>query len=185
MYRRLTIIAMLTTVVAAIAATPVAFAVTAPAWPTSTQHMLAAAMTVGLGPAAPTGAQARVKLPEPIYFWASVANTIRAPGQPPLPEVIHPSGILLFADGSWVIEHLHWKGWGSSTAHASGVSSASNGIPNQAQGKRTNTPGQITLSHPGRFYGREVYRCFALTVPTPATDLHGCLEGHGGYYYFS
>jgi hypothetical protein len=129
--------------------------------------------------------QARVRLPQPIYFWASVASTIRAPGLLPLPEVVRPSGILLFADGSWDIGHLHWKGWGSSVAHASGISSASNGIPNVAQGKRINTPGQITLSHPGRFFGREVYRCFALTVQPPATDLHGCLEGHGGYYYLS
>jgi hypothetical protein len=167
MYRRLTIIVILTTVVAAIVATP------------------AAALTVGVAPAASATSHARVRLPQPIYFWGSVANTIRAPGLLPLPEVIRPSVILLFADGSWDIGHLHWKGWGSSVAHASGISSASNGIPNVAQGKRINTPGQITLSHPGRFFGREVYRCFALTVQPPATDLHGCLEGHGGYYYLS
>lgn len=152
MYRRLTISAILATIVALIAATPAA------------------------------AATARA---QPIYFWGSVANTIRAPGMPPLPEVIRPSEIFLFADGSWDIDHLHWKGWGSSEAHASGISSASNGIPNQAQGKRINTPAQITLSHPGQFFGREVYRCFALAVRPPATDLHGCLEGHGGYYYLS
>jgi hypothetical protein len=165
MYRRLTILAILTTVVAAIAATPAVAAVTAPA--------------------ASATSQTRVRLPQPIYFWGSVANIIRAPGLPPQPEVIRPSVIFLFADGSWDIDHLHWKGWGSSAAHASGISSASNGIPSQAQGKRLKTPGQITLSHPGRFYGREVYRCFALTVLPPATDLHGCLEGHGGYYGLS
>lgn len=122
------------------------------------------------------------KLPQPIYFWDSIAATIRAPGRPPLSEVVRPSLIFLFADGSWDIDHLHWTGWGSSAAHASGISSASNGNPSEAGGKRIKTPGQITLSHPGRFYGREVYRCFALTVRPPATSLHGCLEGHGGYY---
>lgn len=167
MHRRLTIIAILMTVGAAIVATP------------------APALTVELTPAASATSHARVRLPQPIYFWGSVANTIRAPGLPSLPEVIRPSVILLFADGSWDIGHLHWTGWGSGTAHARGISSASNGIPNEAQGKRINKPGQITLSHPGRFFGREVYRCFALTVPPPATDLHGCLEGHGGYYYLS
>ena len=129
MYRRLTVIAILTTVVAAIAATPAATAVTAHEGPTSTRHMHAAALTVGLTPAASAKSQARVRPPQPIYFWGSVANIIRAPGQPPLSEVIRPSVIFLFADGSWDIDHLHWTGWGSSAAHASGISSASNGIP--------------------------------------------------------
>lgn len=167
MCRRLTIIAVLATVGAAIVAAP------------------AVALTVGRAPVASATSRARVRLPQPIYFWGSVASTIRAPGMLPLPEVIRPSSILLFADGSWDIGHLHWTGWGSRVAHARGISSASNGIPNAAQGKRLNTPGQITLSHPGRFFGREVYRCFALTIPPPATDLRGCLEGHGGYYYLS
>jgi hypothetical protein len=82
----------------------------------------------------PDAAQAR--LPQPIYFWGSVAEIIRAPGQIPLPEVIRPSRIFLFADGSWDIDHLHWRGWGSSARHATGISSASNGIPNHANGKR-------------------------------------------------
>jgi hypothetical protein len=105
MYRRLTIVAILTAVVATIAATPAADAVTAHERPTSARHMLTAALTVQLMPAASATSQARVRLPRPIYFWGSVANIIRAPGQHPLPEVIRPSAILLFADGSWVIGH--------------------------------------------------------------------------------
>ncbi|HWF72931.1 MAG TPA: hypothetical protein VG186_06285 [Solirubrobacteraceae bacterium] len=128
------------------------------------------------------GSAAGARPPQPVYFWESVAATISAPGQVPQPEVIRPKLIFLSADGSWDIEHLHWTGWGTSTAHATGISSASNGIPNEAAGKRIKTPGSITLSRPGRFHGREVYRCFKLSVPSPATSVHGCLQGHGSYY---
>jgi hypothetical protein len=132
---------------------------------------------------APGASTAQAAVSQPIYFWSSVAATISAPGQRSTnAEVIRPSTISLFADGSWDIDHLQWTGWGSSVAHAQGVSSASNGIPNMAEGKRIKNPGQITLSNPGRFQGREVYRCYALTVPPPASSLHGCLQGHGGYW---
>jgi hypothetical protein len=127
-------------------------------------------------------AVAQGAIPQPVYFWGSVTATIRAPGQPPESEVIRPSLIFLFEDGSWVIEHPHWTGWGSSVAHANGISSASNGIPDMAQGKRIKKPAQITLSSPGRFYGHEVYRCYALKVPPPATNLHGCLTDHHGFW---
>ncbi len=120
-----------------------------------------------------------------IYFWANVAAEIRAPGQPAMPEVIRPSTIILFADGSWALVKLHWTGWGSPVAHASGTSSASNGIPNQAQGKRIKTPAQITLSKPGRLFGHEVYRCYQLKVRPPATDLRGCVQGHKGFWFFA
>ena len=53
MFRRLTISAILTAVVAAIAATPAAAAVTAHERPTSTRHMLTASLAVGLTPATP------------------------------------------------------------------------------------------------------------------------------------
>jgi hypothetical protein len=128
---------------------------------------------------------AQAAIPQPIYFWTNVAAEISAPGQSLQPEVIRPARIFLFADGSWDIEQLHWTGWGSSVAHAKGISSSSNGIPNLAQGKRIKTPGQVTLSSPGRFNGHEVYRCFALTVPPPATRMHLCLTVTGGGTYFS
>ena len=119
---------------------------------------------------------------QPIYFFDNVAAIIKAPSQPIEPEVIRPSTIYLFADGSWVLEKLQWTGWGTQVAHANSVSSASNGNPSQAQGQRIETPAQITLSHPGSFFGHTVYRCYQLTVPAPATDLHGCLTGHNGYW---
>jgi hypothetical protein len=127
---------------------------------------------------------AQAAKPPPTYFWASVASIIKAPGQPVESEVIRPSTIFLFADGSWALIKLHWTGWGSKVAHGKGISSASSGNPDQAHGKRTNTPAQITLSKPGRFFGREVYRCYQLHVRPPATDLHGCLSGHKGYWGF-
>jgi hypothetical protein len=143
--------------------------------------IITAALALGLIlPAMVQGA-----IPQPIHFWSSVAATISAPGQRPAPEVIRPSLIGLFADGSWDVDHLHWTGWGSSVAHAKGISSASNGIPNQAQGKRIKTPAQVTLSNPGRFQGHEVYRCFTLTVPPPATSEHLCLTDHAGYWLLS
>ena len=46
-------------------------------------------------------------------------------------EVIRPSTIGRFADGSWYLEKLRWTGWGfaSKVAHAKRISSASNGNP--------------------------------------------------------
>lgn len=127
----------------------------------------------------------QAKLPQPISFWSSVAATISGPGQPQSNlRVIRPSAILMFADGSWDIDHLHWTGWGSGVAHATGISSASNGIPNEAQGKRITRPAQVTLSNPGRFQGHEVYRCFQLTVPAfPASDQRLCLTRMGGEWF--
>jgi hypothetical protein len=123
---------------------------------------------------------------QPVYFWPSLAVAIRSPDSSPLQEVKHPSAIGVFADGSWVLEGLHWTHWGSSVAHATGISSASNGIPNQAQGKRIKTPAEITLSKPGKFFGREVYRCYAMKVLPPATSAHGCLTHvNGGSWYLT
>ena len=142
------------------------------------------APSAAAGPA-PSSSAAQAAGSQPIYFWSSIAATISAPSQRSDDrEVVRPSTIYLLADGSWDVDHLQWTGWGSSVAHAQGISSASNGIPNMAQGKRITNPGQISLSHPGRFQGREVYRCYALTVPPPASSLHGCLADHGGYWSF-
>jgi hypothetical protein len=139
------------------------------------------------GSAVPSGAApSRVALPHPIYFWNSTVAVIRGPGQLPAPEAIRPSVIGMFADGSWAIIHLRWTGWGSSIAHATGTSSASNGIPNQAEGKRIKRPATVALSHPGQFHGREVYRCFTLTVPSkPTSNQHLCLTRSGLYWYLA
>ena len=122
-------------------------------------------------------------IPQPIYFWGSVVAVLGAPGQPvATPELIRPSLILLAEDGSSVVEHLRWSGWGTSVARATGISSASNGIPNMAQGKRIKKPARVTLSSPGRFQGHEVYRCFTLTLPPAAAGEPSCLVERGGYW---
>jgi hypothetical protein len=146
--------------------------------------MVIAIMLTGVvaGPAAVSSAA----LPHPIYFWSSTAEVIHGPGQLPAPEVKRPSVIGMLADGSWAIIHLRWTGWGTRVAHATGTSSASNGNPNQAEGKRTNRPAKVALSHPGQFRGDEVYRCFTLTVRShPASDQHLCLTRSGRYWYLS
>ena len=67
----------------------------------------------------PVGRQGAI--PRPVYFWGSVAAIIKAPGQPALPPVTRPSTIVMFAEGSWDVDHLRWTGWGSSAARASGM----------------------------------------------------------------
>jgi hypothetical protein len=149
------------------------------------RSILAVALALGVTLAAV--AQGRLSLPQPVYFWGSTAAAISVPkgaGSSGNTLVIRPAVIGMFADGSWDIDHLRWSGWGSSVAHATGISSASNGIPNQAEGKRIKSPAKITLSNPGRFQGHEVYRCFTLTIPShAASDENLCLAGHRGYYY--
>ncbi len=118
-------------------------------------------------------------LPQPIYFFSSTINPINAQN----PLVMRPAGFLTAEDGSSDIQGLRWTGWGTSVARATGISSASNGIPNMAQGKRIKTPVQVTLSNPGSFQGHEVYRCFQLTVPShPASDQPICLTKLGSVW---
>jgi hypothetical protein len=125
-------------------------------------------------------------IPQPVSFWESTAATIAGPGQQSLPPVIRPKMIALFADGSWDVEQLRWSGWGSSVARATGISSASNGIPNQAEGKRIKSAARVTLSKPGKFEGREVYRCFTLTIPSrPSSNQHLCLKQEGDSWYLA
>lgn len=81
----------------------------------------------------------------------------------------------MFEDGSWEIKDLQWSGWGTSVASASGTSSASDCKPDCASGQRKETPARFMLSSPGLALGHQVYRCYRLVVPAPATNLHGCL----------
>jgi hypothetical protein len=120
-------------------------------------------------------ALARSGLPQPIYFFTDTATPINKQN----PLVIRPHGFLMFQDGQWFLQNLHWTGWGSPVAQATGISNSSNDIPNAAAGKRIKTWARVTLSNPGRFEGHEVYRCFSLVVPTPAADQNLCL-GHTG-----
>jgi hypothetical protein len=124
-------------------------------------------------------AVAQGALPQPVYFFADTAEPINSRN----PFVIRPKGFLMFQDGQWVLERLHWTGWGSRVAQATGISSASNDIPNAAQGKRIKTSAHVTLSSPGRFRGHEVYRCFKLTIRAyPRSDQNLCL-GHAHNLY--
>jgi hypothetical protein len=117
-----------------------------------------------------------------IYFFANPGISVEKDN----PLVIRPAGWPLFQDGQWVLEKLHWTGWGSSVAHAKGLSSSSNGDPNAAEGKRIITWAKVTLSKPVRFRGHEVYSCFRLKVPPPAHYPFSCLQRlRGGYVGFA
>ena len=151
-------------------------------WTAAARAALATALAFGL--AAPAAHAA--SLPQPIYFWASTADFIGAPKGTisSNPRVIQPASILMFADGSWDLESLSWTGWGTSVARATGISSASNGIPDQATGTRIKSPVTVTLSQPGPFQGHEVYRCFTLKSPAhPDSNERLCLKDQGHGYY--
>jgi hypothetical protein len=123
---------------------------------------------------APAATAARV-----VYFFASPFGQL--PGQ----FVIKPKGFPIFLDGQWVLEKLHWTHWGAKVARATGISSSSDDKPDPARGKRIKTPARVTLSRPGRFQGRTVYRCVAVKVPPPANfGPKRCLKGKGAAAYF-
>lgn len=113
------------------------------------------------------------------YFFSSPSDIVAIDGK--LSDrnrfVVRPKGFPLFLDGQWVLEKLHWTGWGSQVTKARGRSSSSNDIPNAAEGKRIITWAKVRLSQPGRFHGHRIYRCITVTVPPPA-DYGGprCLQ---------
>ena len=129
----------------------------------------------------PSIAAARTNRHSRIYFFTTPASVLD--GNNPL--VIKPRTIPLFLDGQWVLQNLRWKGWGSKVARATGISNSSSGNPNAAQGRRIKTRARVTLSHPGRFRGRRVYRCFALRVPPPATYPRKCIHHLGRAWLFA
>src|SRR4051812_14386914 len=99
---------------------------------------------------------AEAKSSKRVYFFSNNAKPIGRHN----PLVMRPRGFLLFLDGQWVLEKLHWTHWGSPVARATGISSSSTGSPNAAQGKRIKTWAAMTLSNPTRWHGRKVYGCF-------------------------
>lgn len=114
-----------------------------------------------------------------IYFYGDLGNPVNSPYMKN-PLLFRPGGFPLFEDGSWTLGKLHWRGWGSPVARATGISSSSNCTPSCATGKRTNVPAKLTLSSPGRISGHLVYRCYRLTIPShPQSDQHDCLERSG------
>jgi hypothetical protein len=116
-----------------------------------------------------------------IYFLPGFLNAVKAGSE----RAVEPPVLALFADGSWVLEGLKWTGWGTPVAHATGISSASNGIPNQAEGTRIKTPAEAMLSNPGPFFGHRIYRCIQVFVQPPA-NFGGkkCLKRTGSLYFY-
>ena len=116
-----------------------------------------------------------------IFFYGNAGNPTGVNN----PALVRPSVMVMFEDGSWLITNLHWSGWGSSTAHATGISSASSCKPNCAAGQRTHNPAQLTVSHPQNLHGREVYGCYQLTIPaTPKANQHACIGRAGSLYIY-
>ncbi len=114
-----------------------------------------------------------------VYFFASPFGQL--PGQ----FVIKPKGFPIFLDGQWVLERLHWSHWGANVARATGISDSSDDDPDAASGHRIKTHARVTLSNPGRYAGRTVYRCVAIKVPPPASfGPKRCLKGKGAAAYF-
>ena len=71
---------------------------------------------------------------------------------------------------------IYESSFDSKVARANGVSTSSNDIPSAGGGRRIKTPARLVLTHPGRINGHRVYRCYRMTVPSPASSLHGCLK---------
>lgn len=105
----------------------------------------------------------------PIYFFR-LAGVLQEPR-------VRPSEIVFAADGNWAVTGLHWHGWGTGVARSDGTSRVNDCIPNCAQGTIALVPAHVTLSNPGRYRGREMYRCYSLdyTVKTSAPAERGCL----------
>ncbi len=117
-----------------------------------------------------------------IAFYGDILDLID--GHSPL--VVRPSTLYLAEDGSVVLGHLKWSGWGSSVARATGVMSTSDCNPSCADGKRTNRPAQLTLSDPGTVYGHRIYRCYQVSPHRVHAGLfgHGCIRREGKFYMY-
>ncbi len=113
----------------------------------------------------------RAGSPRSVYFFSNNAQPINSHNR----LVMRPKGFVLFLDGQWVLQNLRWTGWGSAVARATGVSNSSTANPDAARGRRIKTWAEMTLSHPVRWHGHEVYGCFNILVPPPASDLSGCV----------
>lgn len=131
---------------------------------------------------APAGAAPSHPNSGPISFYSDFGNMANKDSLAVLPTIL-----LLTEDGSVALINLKWSGWGTSIAHATGTWSASNGIPDQATGKRTTSPARLTLSSPGLVLGHRVYRCFQIYPPHPHRDIedHGCMQWQGRFYEYA
>ena len=128
---------------------------------------------------------AHAAVPQPVRFWPNVSLILAGPGAQRVPPVVRPKTILLTNDGFAGLDRLRWKGWGTGVAKATGVIIERGGGPNH-HGKATRNTARVRLSHPGRFQGHEVYRCFKLTVSKhPDLGLSLCLTHKRGVWSLS
>jgi hypothetical protein len=139
-------------------------------WRTAAPFALAVFLALSSGAAARSSTSAAQ-----IYFYANVGNPI-GQNNPPL---VRPSRLIIFLDGSWVIENLRWSGWGASVTHATGVGTV------RRNGTSRSVAAQLTVSRPTLLFGRQVYSCFRLTIPsTPAANLNDCIRRAGSLYIY-
>src|SRR3954470_23828723 len=111
-----------------------------------------------------------------IYFYA---NTFDPIGSPYLKNhlTVHPGTLLMAPDGHWVVVNIKWTGWGTASAHATGISDASNCTPSCAGGQHKRSPATIVLSRPIPLLGHTVYSCFKLTIAqVPAANQNLCIK---------
>lgn len=129
-----------------------------------------------------TAAAGAISAPQnasPISFYSDFGNMANKGSL-----VVRPATLYLTEDGSVALIHLKWSGWGTNLAKATGIWSASDGMPSQATGKRITSPARITLSSPGLILGHRVYRCFQIDPPHPTRDIydHACMQRDGAFY---
>ena len=77
--------------------------------------------------------------------------------------------------GNYTITGLHWTGWGSSTARASGINHVDNCVPNCASGHITKVRVSVRLFSRGYYQGNFVYRCYVIKPAAVAYLRHFCL----------
>ncbi len=99
---------------------------------------------------------------------AAALPTVSGVGTPDDPRV-RPSGILLFADGSFALTGITWSSWTADRAEGSGALYSSNGSPSQATGAKTSIPVSIALSAPTSG-GKPYFTAMTVTDSAGHTD---------------
>jgi hypothetical protein len=131
----------------------------------------AAATVQGRFPATGAGVASASSAPQKVYFDLGLLGGLGG-------FAIEPKVVLYSADGSHALENRRWSGWGSASAHGSGLDSVNNCTPQCADGHWQSRPVMITLSGFGKVDGHLVYWCTAATGSSPAGGSTGsCSAG--------
>lgn len=148
--------------------------------------MLMAVIAAGGMFEARAGAGSQKSVAAQISFYGDIGNVVNSANRKN-PLLVRPSTLLLTEDGSVVLIHLKWRGWGTSVARATGTWSSSNCTPSCATGKLTRTPARLILSSPGFVAGHRVYRCFRVFPPHPRRDIadRACIRRRGTHYVYT